>query len=288
MKNASIGFLFLVFFMFAMPVSADEVDDGLPMTVNERIRTQTREMIQVGVPTDDAVEMTRRMVQHQFRNELALQAQQEVIDACRKGLPYGPVLNKLQEGLAKQIPPEDVVPAMRVVRERYEYAYRHANQVTKNQVQIEALGEAQAQGLAAGLKIRDMERINARIMERIRLKTCDDCPRLALESALTTRDMARLGVDSPTTGDVVCMALEKGYDSPRMVRMRHQFRSRLNQEDPQGMANRYAHAFRNGQDPVEDESGFGGFAGGKQNRGGVGSSGGGSGGSGGGSGGRGK
>jgi hypothetical protein len=287
MKNASIGFLLLAFLVLGVPVAADEVDDGLPMTVNERIRTQTREMIQVGVPTDDAVEMTRRMVQHRFRNELALQAQQEVIDACRKGLPYGPILNKLQEGLAKQIPPEDVVPAMRVVRERYEYAYRHANQVTKNRAAIEALGEAQAQGLAAGLKVRDMERINARVMERIRLKTCDDCPKLALESAQTTRDMARLGVDSPTTGDVVSMALEKGYDSPRMVRMRHQFRSRLNQEDPQGMANRYAHAFRNGQDPVEDESGLGGFAGGERNQGGAGGSGG-SGGSGGGSGGRGK
>lgn len=286
MRKTSIGFILLALIVSAMPAWADEVDDGLPPTVNERIRNQTREMIQVGVPTDDAVKMTRSMVQKQFRNELTLAAQDEVIDACRKGLPYGPLLSKLQEGLVKQVSPENIVQAMKAVRERYEYAYRHAMQVTTDKRKQNALGEAQAQGFAAGLKTRDMNRINERVMDRIRLKTCDDCPQLALESALTSRDMARLGVDSRTTGDVVCLALENGYDGPRMDRMRHQFRSGLNHEDPQGLANRYASAFRKGQDPANAESSSGRFGGGQQNQRGSGGPGG-SGGSGG-SGGRGK
>ncbi len=269
MRNTFFVFLLLALLVCAMPLQADEVDDGLPPTVNERIRAQTREMIQVGVPTDAALKMTRSMVREQFRNELSLEAQNEVINACREGLPYGPLLNKLQEGLSKQVPPEHIVQAMKIVHERYEYAYRYAGQVTTDKVKQNALAEAMTQGLAAGLKTRDMDQINDRIRDRIRLKTCDDCPELALESALTARDMARLGVTSDTTGDVVCQALENEYDSPGMVRMRNQFRTRLNHEDPQEMANRYAKAFRNGQDPVDDENSSGLLGGGQQNQGGT-------------------
>ena len=151
MRKASIGFLLIGLLVSAMPVGADAVDDGLPPGVNEQVRTQTREMIQAGVPTEDAVKMTRNLVQHQFRNALALQAQDEVIDACRQGLPHEPLMSKLQEGLAKQVPPEKVVQAMQTVRERYAYAYRYAKQVTSDKVNQKMLGEALSQGLAAGL-----------------------------------------------------------------------------------------------------------------------------------------
>lgn len=267
MRHTTIGLAIFALLVSAMPVWADEVDDGLPATVNEQVRTQTRTMIRVGVPAADAVEMTRRMIQHRFRNEETLQAQRQVAAACEEGLPYEPLFNKLQEGLAKQVSPEDIVKAMQSVRERYRYAYQYARQITSDKSKQKALGEAQAQGLAAGLKTRDMQRINEQVRERIRLKTCDDCPQLALESALAARDMARLGVDSGTTGDVVRRALESGYDSAQMLRMRHQFRARVQYDDPQGLARRYARAFRKGQDPLGDQTGIGSLGGGQQNRG---------------------
>lgn len=267
MRHSTIGLVIFALLVSAMPVWADVVDDGLPPTVSEQVRTQTRAMIRVGVPAADAVEMTRSMIQHQFRYEETLRAQRQVVAACEEGLPHEPLFNKLQEGLAKQVPPEDIVKAMQRVRERYRYAYQYARQITSDKAKQRSLGEAQAQGIAAGLKTKDMQRINEQVRERIRLKTCDNCPQLARESTLAARDMARLGVDSGTTGDVVCRALENGYDNAQMLRMRHQFRARVRYDDPQGLANRYAHAFRNGQDPLRDRSGMGSLGGGRQNRG---------------------
>ena len=280
MKHASLSLVILALLASAAPVWADDVDDGLPATVSEQIRTQTREMIRAGVPADTAVEMTRSMIQHRFRDEEALQAQRQVIAACEEGLPHEPLINKLQEGLAKQVPPENVVKAMETVRERYQYTYRYARQITADPAQQKVLGKAMAQGLAAGMQSRDMERINAQVQERIRLRTCDDCPQLALESALAARDMVRLGVGSQNAGEVVCRALENGYGDPEMHRMRHQFRERAQYDDPQGLALRYAHAFRKGQDPADGVSADAGKGG--RGGGGNGDGGGGGGGSGGG------
>jgi uncharacterized membrane protein YgcG len=254
MRKGFIGIITIFLLVSAMPVWADMVDDGLPPTVSERVRNQAREMIRAGVPADDAVAMTRSMVQNQYREEHTLQAQRQVIAACDEGLPPEPIMNKLQEGLAKKVPPEKVVKAMQTVRERHAHAYRHARQVTEDPAAQKVLGDALAQGLAAGMKPRDMARVQERVRERVRLQACDDCPQLALESALTARDMARLGVDSDTAGDVVCQALERGYGSPEMHRMRHRFRNRVHDDDPQRLAYRYAHAFRNGQDPADDTS----------------------------------
>jgi hypothetical protein len=252
MRKGFLGIIMIALLVSAMPVWADAVDEGLPPTVSERVRNQAREMIRAGVPVDDAVNMTRSMVQNQYREELTVRAQRQVIAACDEGLPPEPLMNKLREGLAKQVPPERVVEAIQTVRERYAHAYRHARELTDDPVGQEDLGEALAQGLAAGMQPRDMARMQERVRERDRLKACDDCPRLALESALAARDMARLGVDSDTAGNVVCEALERGYGSPEMHRMRHRFRARAHQEDPQEVAHRYARAFRNGQDPADD------------------------------------
>lgn len=283
MKYALTGFILFSLLAFALPVWADAVDDGLPPTVNEQVRLQTREMIRVGVPAEEAVAMTRRMVQQHFTDAALLQAQRQVIAACEDGLPHEPLFNKLQEGLAKQVPPENVVKAMQTVRERYQSSYRFARQITADKDRQKALGEAQAQGLAAGLQTRDMARIQEQVQERIRLQTCDDCPQLALESALAARDMARLGVASPNVAEVVGQALENGYDSPGMHRMRHQFQERAQYEDPQGLAHRYAQAFRHGQDPAADNTvGSRGATGGGIGGGGNGGGGNGGGGSGGG------
>ena len=81
MRNTTTGLLSMVILIFALSVWADALDDALPATVNERVRTHTREMIQADLPMDDAVKMTRITTQYQFRNERALQAQGEVIDA---------------------------------------------------------------------------------------------------------------------------------------------------------------------------------------------------------------
>ncbi len=255
MRHASAGLILFFLLVVAMPAGADAVDDGLPATVSEQVRTQTREMIRVGVPADEALAMTRSMAQQGYSDAAMRQAQHQMMAACEEGLPHEPLFNKLQEGLAKQVPPENVVKAMQTVRERYRYSYRFARQITADKTQQKALGQAQAQALAAGLQTRDMTRIQDQVRQRIRSQTCDNCPQLATESALAARDMARLGVASPNVAEVVDEALEIGYDSPRMHRMRHQFQERAQYEDPQGLAHRYANAFRYGQDPAADNAG---------------------------------
>ncbi len=249
-----------ILLMCASASFADEVDQDLPNQTAEQLKANTREMIRLGISTDEAVKMTRAMVENRFQVENAVQAQEVVMNAKKQGLPAGPVMNKAHEGIAKNVQAGSIVAAMEKTRERYAYAYEKAKTLGIDTREVAPTGDVIAESMAAGLTRRDADVICDRLQTRDRLRTTDtdqtpaqdrqrdreQIHKVAQESFMTVREMNRLGVPSDVASDTVCQALENGYQARDMEQLRNTFMNRARQGDPAQLAKTYAHAIRNG------------------------------------------
>ncbi len=265
-KILSILFIMILCSTFAY---ADEVDQGLPKQTSEQLKANTREMIRLGVQSDDAINMTKLMVQNNFRVENTVQAQEIVMNAKKQGLPEGPIMNKAYEGIAKKVQSGSIVQAMEKTRERYAYAYEKAQALGVNTDEVAPTGNVIAEGMAAGLMKKDAEALCEGLQTRDRLRdkigdedgTKDqtrDQERvreqlhvLAQESFMTAREMVRRGVPSDVAADAVGQALQNNYQAREMQQMRYSFMHNAANGDPVQVANRFANALRHGA-PSDD------------------------------------
>ena len=230
---------------------ADALDESLPAETPEMIKTRTRQMISEGTPTDAAINFTRAMFQHRFRAEEILKAQDIIIEAKQQGLPVEPIMNKAYEGVIKQAKDVQIVSAMEKVRNRYSIAHQLSNEIAQEHKKKVQIRNTIAASLSAGLHEKDIDKIMNAFKARIQNQSRRQYADLALESFKASRDMARLGVNSQAITDVVCQAIEKNYQANEMQQLRQTFRQRSRNEDPQGLAHRFAWAFAHGQ-KIED------------------------------------
>ena len=295
MKKIIITVLFLLF--YASSAFADEVDDRLPPGTPDKLKASTRQMILAGLKDDDAIKMTRSMLENKFTIDNTLEAQQIIMNALYEGLPLEPLKNKIFEGMAKNVKPDRIVRAMEMVLSRYTFAYGQAAVLTKEKTQIGRLGNTLSAALAAGLKNQDAAQICSMIQNKAQTMNSTAHNSLAFETLKTARDMARLNVASQAVADVLIQALQKDYRAEEMKSMRASFRSHSRTGSPQNLAKSFSKAIQQGKSidgpegPADMEhsgdlggsggsSGSGG-SGGSSGSGGSGGSGGGSGGSGG-------
>ncbi|MBN2178299.1 MAG: hypothetical protein JW743_02565 [Deltaproteobacteria bacterium] len=273
-----IAIVFILLFS-ATVVLADEVEDTLAGLANEPVMTATRQMIQKGIEKDDAIEMTKLMLQNQFSLQQTLQAQQMLMQAVQSGLPAEPLMNKAKEGMAKKIQSGSVLQAMEQVQSRYAFTYRKAEQLTEDPEEVSELGDLMADALTAGFQKGDIEPIMERLMTRTmeRQKVDDE---LATETCMTLRDMARLGVSSDAITDVVSEALSQNYTASEMEALRESFMYAAKKGEPEKTANSYATQMRQGESPESPGSSGAGGTGPSGETGGTGSDGAGSNGSG--------
>ena len=111
------------FLMCASMSFADQVDEGLPDTATMELKAGTRKMIRAGIESEDAIRMTRAMLEYLFSNENILRAQEIIVKAQNEGLPVEPIINKSYEGMAKRIQQDNIIMAMEKVASRYAFAY---------------------------------------------------------------------------------------------------------------------------------------------------------------------
>lgn len=275
----------------------DELDPKLSTIGNEQIRVHTRAMINAGIPDDEAIKMTRLMIQNNYKDQNILRAQKILIDTVREGLPDKPVMNKAYEGIAKNVQEDRVVGAMEKTRTRYSVAYRHARSITQNPVRVNDIGKTIAEGLTAGINNKDAYQIMESLQNSTRQMTRNNTEAFAEEIFLSLRDMARRSVLSKIATDVVSKALEHEYSVEEIKQMRHSFISRSMNFDPTILAIQYGHDIEHGVRAKDlnnrqrgksapfgkdsGHSGSGSFGGGSGGAGGDGSGGAGGGGSGG-------
>jgi uncharacterized protein YfaQ (DUF2300 family) len=254
----------------------DEVEDKLSPMATEELKANTREMIRSGINSDDAIQMTKLMLQNRFNHQLILRAQHTIMNAHREGLPVGPIMNKAHEGMAKRVQHGNLVQAMERVRSRYTFAYQQAKTITQNRAQMHHMGNTIAQGLAAGMNQEDVGRIMQRFQHMTREMTRADAEELARETFMATRTMARLGVSSKAATDLVCQALQNRYTAREMKTMRNSFMTRSRNENPTNLAKSYANEIQGGKgsgspgSPGMGQSGPSGDHGGSGGKGGSG------------------
>jgi uncharacterized membrane protein YgcG len=227
-------------FFFASLAFGDEVDRDLSKIANEQIRTHTRAMVNAGIHRDEALKMTRMMIQRNYQNQNTIRAQQILIATVKESLPVKPVMNKAFEGIAKNAPEDLVVQAMEKTRYRYSIAYKHARQITKNTNRMHNIAKAIAEGFTAGIHNTDTVQVMNKLKSRTQQRTKANTEELAEESFLLLRDMAR------PAKDVVCHAHNQQYSAQEMKQLRHLFMSQSMSTNPVKLANQYSYAISRG------------------------------------------
>lgn len=155
MKNMLI--LSILFAVQASATFAGEAGLVLGDEASERLKASARQVIQVGVDSEIAGEMTRVLLLNGFNDEQVLRAHAILIKAQRAGLPLQPIVNKAFEGIAKQVSQDTVLIAMDAVLSRYDFAYSRASELSTRSDQKSRLGQALAAGIAAGVSLEDTD-----------------------------------------------------------------------------------------------------------------------------------
>jgi hypothetical protein len=258
----------MAIFLCAAVALADPVGEGLPETASQQVKNSTSQMLNQGFNAEIVIDMTRQMLANNFSQQQVLQAHAILMNAREKGLQTEPIMNKAHEGLAKQVQAGAIVQAMEQMRSRHEFASQQAKTITKDRASVQQMESILAGGMAAGMTQEDTGRIMQALQERARNMTGAQAKDLVMQTLLTTRTMARLGIHSESVGDSVCQALQQGYSAQEMHNMQNT-----------AMTNS-RHAFSE-----NSSGGHGGMGGGSSGGGGMGGGSGGGGGMGGGSGG---
>jgi hypothetical protein len=211
----------MAIFICAAVASADPVDEGLPKTATPQVKSSTRQMLNQAFNNEHMIDMTRQMLANNFSEQHVLEAHAILMNAHRQGLQTEPIMNKAHEGLAKQVHPNAVVRAMELVRWRYAFASKQAKAITNDKAKMNQMTAILAGSMAAGMNHEDTNRIMQVLQERTRNMSRAHAEDLAMQTFMTTRMMARVGMHSQAVGDSVCEALQQGHDAQEMQNMRN-------------------------------------------------------------------
>ena len=218
-----VNLIFAAFFVFSpLSYAADKTD--ITAQVQAQIETQTRAMSAVGVSSDAARHMLTEMHQNQFKAENISRAQQEVMNCAKLGLPTEPVMSKAMEGMAKQAQENQIIMAMETVHSRYAYSTKMAKSLSKDNKRTTEMAKAIADSLAAGMKNKDLETIATQLQVQSRQKSVNQAEntKLAIQTFLTVRTMARMGAQSSKVSETLTQALENQFTHLDMSKLRQQ------------------------------------------------------------------
>jgi len=277
MGNMKKIFFFAILVVIQASIAfADEVEQGLLGSTSDQIKASTRQVIRAGVDSSSVIDVTNVMLQNDFKSEQVLRAHEILTKIHRAGLPLQPIVNKLFEGIAKKVPPANILNAIDAVRSRYDFSFSRAGLLTTQKDQKDQLGLALAAGLAAGLSFEDADGIVQAVRQRAGSTNSDQTNALALEAFETARDAARLGASSNAAANLVNQALSKGFNLAEMQAMHQSFSSQSQHASPETLARSYAEAIQQGisfQGHGAVPGGMHGMPGASSGHGGTGSSG---------------
>jgi hypothetical protein len=225
----------------------DEIDEAFKNMAAQEVKNSTRLLIQNGIPGDEAIKLTRLMMKEQFKQEYVLRAHEIIMNTKQEGLLPGPIMSKVYEGIAKQVRKESILQAMERVRSRQAFAKEQANKMIQDQDQVNSLGNIISDSSAAGLSNEDIGHITTEFQKRAEQMERNHSNELAMESFKTARLMARAGVPSEETRDVISQALRRRYTAWDMITLRTRFRSQYGHSDPESLAREYKRQIRNGR-----------------------------------------
>lgn len=246
--------LLIIFFLSLLgtcPGWGDEIGDTLKDMGNSQIRDNARKMVQAGIPRDEALNLTRSMLQNQFRATYIIGIQNMLMKTKNANLPVEPLMNKAFEGMAKNMPDQMVFQAMQKTHSRHSFAHQKAQAISSNATDRNRLGQEIDKCMRAGLEKTDVDQIMAQLQTRARHMSQNSAVELGLHSFSAARTMARLGVPSSKATDVINNALQNQYTARQMMQVRNNFKTQSKHTSPNQLANQYAHGIDNGKKPDE-------------------------------------
>lgn len=166
-------------------------------------------------------ELGRRMLSYGFSSAEIDKVDRLLIQISREGLPDEPVAGKIHEGMAKGYARERILTAAERVASRYRWAYGQAAGVVPENPG--SLGNSIAEASAAGLHQEDCERILQSLQKSMQSVSADEGRRLAHETILTAREMARRQAPSAAVAQALTEALSRSGGAAEMAEYREQF-----------------------------------------------------------------
>ena len=217
----------IIFFLAAAMAQGEELQTGESPT-QLQVEAVEHQLVQGGLGEKEARTLTKAMVEAKFTERHMVQFGKQIPSGKNQQIATGAMRDKVHEGIAKGAPPEAIVKATERVRNRYQHAMHLAEELEpvdkKKQLQ---LGGAYTDCLVAGLTRQDARTVQNALKERTRTSAkAGQKNHLNAETLLTARDMVRQGISSKSTTDLLCKALERGYDENGMRTLRHTFRNR--------------------------------------------------------------
>lgn len=226
--------LSLTFFLPAVSF-ADILDEELPADTPLQVKEKARQVIRLGIENKGVVKMTQTMLQNRFSNQEMLDAYEILGEAKKNGLPEGPIMNKLHEGIAKHVRSRNIIMAMEKVQERYKTAGDLAQSMSRDREQSRNLTRDIAESMTAGMNGNDVSKIGEMLKARTRDQSGNGTAELAEQTFKTVKTMARIGIESESAANIIQDALQQGYNPDRMIKLKKAFisqaRSRTNPSD---------------------------------------------------------
>ncbi len=203
-------------------------------------------------------------------------------------MPQGPLVQKVYEGMAKNIKPDNILYATNQVRDRYRTASRYASLFSDTQLDTGKLTETIAQAFAAGLKKEDCDQFALVLKEQVRAMNRIERNGLIEQTLWTARDMSRRQVHSSTISNVLSSALRHSYRAKEMSELRQRFTTQTKWNAPENVVTEFVESISHGgqahqlgeTSSTSNRGNFQGSSGGSGNSGGSSGGSGGSGGSG--------
>jgi len=269
MKRLLLTLCFVFFIPFLS--FADEVDKGLPADTSSKIKESARQVIQLGIAPGAVIKMTKSMIEDNFTekqiiagHEILIKAQKQHLDLAQED-----IINKLHEGIAKNVSPEKILQVMETYRERHEFAASRVEDINAGEQQARLMAKQIVDCLTAGMDVSDVNKMMGVLQQKTKNAGRAEASGLSEKTLETARTMARAGVDSKDIVDVMNNALKRNYNAGDMVKLGDNFMAQARgSSSAPALARAYADAIENGAKP--DQLGpfntgmpsMGGFAGG--------------------------
>ncbi|NNK96775.1 MAG: hypothetical protein HKP41_20685, partial [Desulfobacterales bacterium] len=185
----------------------------------QKSQVQVRDMLNAPGEGEYEQQLQQLMQQEQFSQTTRSKVRQILAKAESENLPIEPFLDKVHEGIAKNVDQAALVEALNRVQQRYRYAYEKASEQTTDARLRKHLADTIAAADAAGLKKEDCDAVMTALRTRTRTMAQNQSQELALETFATARLMSHSRVYSSTVSNVLVSALDNSYDTTDMNKM---------------------------------------------------------------------
>jgi uncharacterized protein (DUF2267 family) len=203
-----------------------------------RLGSKAGELIGAGVAERDVADVIRQGTIRGVQTPELIRLLDVVAEAKRRGLPPGPVVDKIKEGLAKRVPPERIASVASRITGDLAGARDLVSRAEQAGVRVEAPGdreravEAVADVLGRGVPPSEVEELAGRIGR----SSSRGATMSRLEaSAQVTADLVAMGLSPRAASETVGAALARG----------------MNQRDIERLRERLAQELRRGESPED-------------------------------------